>query len=81
MLLYFLQGSLPWQGLTTKDHMQKSELILEKKKMISTKNLCKDPKESSTDFDYIWSLKFDETPVYTYLRKILRNLLTREGFE
>ena len=82
MLVYFLQGSLPWQGLAAKDYAQKDELILEKKKTISTKDLCKDlPKEFLTYFDHIRSLKFDETPAYAYLRKIFRNLFTREGFE
>lgn len=82
MLLYFLHGSLPWQGLTAKDHAQKDELILEKKKKISTKDLCKDlPEEFLTYFDHIRSLKFDETPAYAYLREIFRNLFTRECFE
>ncbi|MCJ1427636.1 serine/threonine protein kinase [Sticta canariensis] len=82
MLLYFLRGSLPWQGLTAKDHAQKDELILEKKKTISTKDLCRDlPREFLTYFDHIRSLEFDERPVYAYLRKIFRNLFTREGFE
>ena len=82
MLLYFLRGSLPWQGLTAKDHAQKDGLILEKKKTISTKDLCRDlPKEFLTYFDHIRSLGFDERPVYAYLRKIFRSLFIQEGFD
>ncbi|KAL8904662.1 MAG: hypothetical protein Q9207_003111 [Kuettlingeria erythrocarpa] len=82
MFLYFLRGSLPWQGLQAGDQTQKDELILEKKRTISTEDLCRDlPKEFQTYFDYIHSLGFDETPSYSYLRKIFRNLFVREGFD
>lgn len=82
MLLYFLRGSLPWQGLTAKDQAHKNELILEKKKKMTTKDLCRDlPKEFFAYFDHIRSVEFDETPAYAYLRKIFRNLFTREGFQ
>ncbi|KAL9612153.1 MAG: hypothetical protein Q9167_003232 [Letrouitia subvulpina] len=82
MFLYFLQGSLPWQGLKTRDQAEKDELILERKKTISTEDLCRNlPKEFITYFNYIRSLKFDEIPSYSYLRKIFRNLFVREGFD
>ena len=41
MLLYFLPGSLRWQGLTAKDQVQKKDLILEKKETISSESLCR----------------------------------------
>lgn len=82
MFLYFLQGSLPWQGLKTRDQAEKDELILERKTTISTEDLCRNlPQEFITYFNYIRSLKFDETPSYSYLRKIFRNLFVREGFD
>ena len=82
MCLYFLRGSLPWQGLKASDRTQKDELILEKKRTISTEDLCGDlPKEFRTYFDYIRSLDFDETPSYSYLHKIFRKLFVREGFD
>ena len=82
MLLYFLRGSLPWQGLTATDQMQKEELILEEKRRINTEDLCEDlPQEFAVYFDYIRSLKFDEKPKYFYLRKIFRDLFVREGFD
>ena len=82
MLLYFLRGSLPWQGLTSTDQMQKEELILEEKRRINTEDLCEDlPQEFAIYFDYIRSLDFDEKPKYSYLRKIFSHLFVREGFD
>lgn len=82
MLVYFLRGSLPWQGLKVRRKIRKEELILEKKKTISTEDLCRDlPPEFGIYFDNIRSLGFDETPSYSYLRKIFSDLFAREGFE
>ena len=81
MLVYFLRGSLPWQGLKTKDQIQKDELILKKKETISIADLCKDlPKEFGIYFDHVRSLDLDDPPAYSYLRKIFCNLFIREGF-
>ena len=82
MLLYFLRGSLPWQGLTATDQTQKEELILEEKRRINTEDLCEDlPQEFAVYFDYICSLDFDEKPKYSNLRKIFRDLFVRERFD
>ncbi len=82
MLLYFLRGSLPWQGLTATDQMQREELIMEEKRKINTEDLYEDlPQEFAVYFDYIRSLNFDEKPKYFYLRKIFRDLFVREGFD
>lgn len=82
MFLYFLRGSLPWQGLKARDQTQRDDLILEKKKTISTAVLCDGlPTEFAIYFDHIRSLNFDETPSYAHLRKVFDNLFAREGFE
>ncbi|KAK3171021.1 hypothetical protein OEA41_003105 [Lepraria neglecta] len=82
MLLYFLRGSLPWQGLTAADQTQKEELILKEKETINIEDLCEDlPGEFAAYFDYIYCLDFDEEPKYSYLRKIFRDLFVREGFD
>ena len=82
MFLYFLRGSLPWQGLKAGDETDLEEQILEMKKNISTGDLCRDlPKEFATYFDHLRSLDFDETPKYAYLRKIFSNLFIRKGFD
>ena len=40
--MYFLRGSLPWQGLKANTKEQKIERIMENKISISTEVLCKD---------------------------------------
>ena len=82
MLLYFLRGSLPWQGLKASNHDQRVGLILEKKKSISVEDLCEGlPRAFACYFDYIRSLGFDDKPKYSYLRKSFRDLFVREGFD
>ena len=82
MLLYFLLGSLPWQGLIATEQTQKEELILEEKRRINTEDLCADlPQEFAVYFDYIRSLDFDEKPKYSNLRQIFRDLFVRERFD
>lgn len=80
MILNFLR-SLPWQCLKAASKKQKKELILEKKKTISTQDLCNGlPDEFASYFDHVCSLRFDDKPKYSYLRKIFRDLFIREGF-
>ena len=43
--------------------------------------LCKGfPTELTTYFQYCRSLRFDDKPDYSYLRKLFRDLFAREGF-
>ncbi|KAL9045063.1 MAG: hypothetical protein Q9214_001848 [Letrouitia sp. 1 TL-2023] len=81
ILLYFLRGSLPWQGVEAGDQTQKEELVL-KKKSISTEDLYRGlPKGFGAYFDHIRSLNFGQIPAYTYLRRVFRNLFVREDFD
>lgn len=82
MLLYFLRGSLPWQGLNATDETQNEDFIFKKKQKITTDILCRDlPREFAAYFDHIHSIDFSETPGYSYLRRIFRGLFARKGFE
>lgn len=53
---------------------------MEKKMSIPIEVQCKGlPIEISTYLNYCRSLKFDDKPDYNFLRRILRELLEREG--
>lgn len=40
VLVYFLKGSLPWQGLKARNAKRKYSMILERKQAISIQQLC-----------------------------------------
>lgn len=80
VLLYFLRGSLPWQGIKAKPQERKEKLILERKQ--SATHLFKDlPKEFEKYFKHIRSRRSEKTLNYAYLRRLFRNLFCRNGFE
>lgn len=82
VLMYFLRGSLPWQGLKAATKKQKYEKISEKKMSTPIEVLCKGfPMEFVTYFQYCRSLRFDDKPDYAYLRKLFRDLFVREGYQ
>jgi hypothetical protein len=82
VMLYYLRGSLPWQGLKATSRQEKYDLILEKKKGTSIEVLCRGlPKEFVTYVNYTRSLGFDDEPNYDYLRDLFRSLFVREGFQ
>merc|ERR1711915_475619 len=81
ILIYFLNGTLPWQGLRAKTKAQKYEKISEKKLSTPVEELCKGaPAEFATYQNYVRSLRFEEKPDYAYLRQLIRNLFHRQGF-
>eukprot|EP00245_Coleochaete_scutata_P009280 TRINITY_DN300_c0_g1_i1.p1 TRINITY_DN300_c0_g1~~TRINITY_DN300_c0_g1_i1.p1 ORF type:complete len:474 (+),score=85.48 TRINITY_DN300_c0_g1_i1:237-1658(+) len=82
VLMYFLRGSLPWQGLKAGTKKQKYEKISEKKMSTPIEVLCKNyPSEFATYFHYCRSLRFDDKPDYAYLKRLFRDLFIREGFQ
>jgi casein kinase I family protein HRR25 len=82
VMLYFCRGSLPWQGLKAATKKQKYDRIMEKKMTTPTEVLCRGfPNEFAIYLNYTRSLRFDDKPDYSYLRKIFRDLFVREGFQ
>ncbi|PSR96178.1 Casein kinase 1-like protein [Actinidia chinensis var. chinensis] len=82
VLMYFLRGSLPWQGLKAGTKKQKYEKISEKKVSTSIEALCRGyPTEFASYFHYCRSLRFDDKPDYAYLKRIFRDLFIHEGFQ
>ena len=50
MLIYFLKGKLPWQGLKANDKRVKYGLILETKLKIPIKTLCEGLPDEFAEF-------------------------------
>ncbi|KAH9761171.1 Casein kinase 1-like protein 3 [Citrus sinensis] len=82
VLLYFLRGSLPWQGLKAATKKQKYDKICEKKVSTPIEVLCKShPAEFASYFHYCQSLTFDQRPDYGFLKRLFRDLFSREGYD
>ncbi|CAD6231169.1 unnamed protein product [Miscanthus lutarioriparius] len=82
VLMYFLRGSLPWQGLKAGTKKQKYEKISERKIATSVEVLCRGyPSEFQCYFHHCRALRFDDAPDYQYLKRLFRDLFIREGFQ
>ena len=79
MLVYFIKGNLPWQGLDATTKEEKYKKIGNVKKQTSIEKLCKDlPIELKVFIDYCCGLDFAETPNYALLFKLLEKVFNQE---
>ncbi|TPP62841.1 Testis-specific serine/threonine-protein kinase 3 [Fasciola gigantica] len=79
--MYFIRGSLPWQGLRAANKAQKYERIYEKKASTPIDMLCRGyPPEFAIYLTHCRSLRFDEAPNYGFLRSNFRNLFRTSSF-
>jgi serine/threonine protein kinase len=77
MAVWLIQGSLPWQQKNKCNDNKKWQIVFNLKRSISEDELftgC--PKQFKTFFIYVRSLKFDETPNYTYLKQLIISVRT-----
>ena len=76
VLLYFLRGSLPWQGLKVKTKEARYQKILEKKKETTSEELCKNfPEEFQEYVTYTRNLGYTDDPDYDMLKGLFSSLL------
>ena len=76
MLLYFLKGSLPWQGVLGLTKGEKYKKIYHMKKNISAEKLYENlPNEFKEIYLYIKKLEFEQDPDYEYCRKLLNDII------
>ena len=81
VLMYFLRGRLPWQGLIVKGKENKYERILQKKRETETSELCKGyPKQFEEYLEYTKKLGYEEDPDYGYLRGLFEGVVKESGF-
>ena len=78
VLMYFLLGVLPWQGLKIKKNEDQFEKIAEKKYKTSFEELTEgQPEEFLTFFNYIDNLKFEDQPNYLYIICLFQNMIDK----
>uniref|UniRef100_A0A0X3P7R7 non-specific serine/threonine protein kinase n=1 Tax=Schistocephalus solidus TaxID=70667 RepID=A0A0X3P7R7_SCHSO len=80
MFLYFLRGSLPWQGLKADNLRERYQKIGDTKRATPIEVLCQGYPEMATYLRYVRSLDFFEVPNYEYLRWIFSDLMERRGW-
>lgn len=81
MFLYFLRGSLPWQGLKAENLRDRYQKIGDTKRATPVDVLCHGYPEMAAYLRYVRSLDFFEEPNYEYLRLIFTDLMQRKGWE
>ena len=80
VLMYFLRGELPWQGLRVKSKEDRYKKILEKKKQTTSEELCKNfPIEFFNYVEYTKNLDYEENPDYTMLKNKFLEVLKKNN--
>jgi serine/threonine protein kinase len=73
MLIYFIKGVLPWQGLKKKRGVNNIQIIGEVKMCTSLETLCANLPNCFAEYlKYCRNLKFSEKPNYDYMRNIFK---------
>lgn len=81
ILIYFLKGNLPWQGLSVRSNQEQKAKILELKQKISSRELCNNlPKEFESYMDYVKGLSYESDPDYHYLKNLFWGLLSKNNY-
>jgi serine/threonine protein kinase len=81
ILIYFLKGKLPWQGIIAKTRDEKYKKIMEKKCEINSYELCRGfPKEFGYFLEICKNLKYEELPDYENMRNLFDNIMKRENY-
>jgi hypothetical protein len=81
VLLYFLRGRLPWQGIPVRNKEERYRKIMEKKIATSAEDLCKGFPRQFTDYiNYTRHLAYEQEPDYDYLKNLFITTLNDEGF-
>jgi casein kinase I family protein HRR25 len=78
VLMYFLKGSLPWQGLKVDKREDRYKKIYEKKKSTTAEELCGGfPNEFIEYVNYTRGLGFEQDPDYEYLRGLFKSVMVK----
>ena len=79
VLMYFLRGSLPWQGIPGKTKDERYKKILQKKNDTSAQELCEGfPEEFEKYIEYTRNMEYEEEPDYDKLREYFLDVLDKQ---
>lgn len=82
ILLYFLKGSLPWQGLAGRNKNEKYDKIKEKKVQTTIEQVTYGvPEEFARYLQYCRNMQFEEKPDYNYLRGLFKQMMHKNGYD
>lgn len=82
MLIYFMKGELPWQGLKAETKFEKYALIKEVKQKTTIYSLCEGlPNEIYLYMIHVRNLQYEECPNYEYLESLFEGGLRLRGLE
>ena len=82
MLIFFLKGRLPWQGLKGSTKTKRSKNIANVKSTISISDLCEGiPKEFLLYMKYCRILRFRQLPDYNLLRDLFIALFKKNNYK
>ena len=80
MIIYFMRGKLPWQGVTGNKKMERYLKIYKMKKNVTPEDLCKSlPKQMTEFMRYIKQLDFEQEPNYKFLRNLFNSILKKRN--
>ena len=78
IIIYFLKGCLPWQGIKLNNKEEKYKKVYTIKNDITPKYLCKDlPEEFEAFVEYVKKLEFTDVPNYNYLKDLLKKVIEK----
>ncbi|EJW88920.1 protein kinase domain-containing protein [Wuchereria bancrofti] len=81
MFMYFLRGSLPWQGLKADTLKERYQKIGDTKRATPIEVLCEGfPEEFAQYLRYARRLDFFEAPDYEYCYNLFKSVLDRLGY-
>ena len=82
VLMYFLRGSLPWQGLKVDRKEDRYKKKKKKKKATTPEELCSGfPPELAEYVRYTRNLEFEQNPDYNYLKGLFRKIMEDKGYD
>ena len=81
VLMYFLRGRLPWQGIPVKNKEERYRKIMEKKIETTPEELCKGfPEEFMNYVHYTRNLEYEQEPDYNFLKNLFITVLKKNEF-